>query len=252
MELLYEVFMDRTYDESGRAYWIGQLATGMDEYGVFLGFVNSVEFAGICESFGVNVGEPDAYQGYMPGSWNNRTYTSSEMGFSWTFDDSWTIATPEDRVLKLNGSVVSKESLIPELTVDNDSLERITLSTQDIEIFDQYGWSSVKEAAYESSDTQRIILNNRIGKEEYVYPEYNTVRCKLVDGFVSDVSTVVYGNTKFYTYYIEREYEDSKYNRYQYYAMAEVHGRSVTLSCKFKIGNKADCEALLDEIVKIK
>ena len=53
VETLYRLFMDREGEASGVAFWTGYLAAGHSRYEVFLGFADSVEFARIVASFGV-------------------------------------------------------------------------------------------------------------------------------------------------------------------------------------------------------
>ena len=53
VKTMYRLFMDREGEASGVAFWTGYLAAGHSRYEVFLGFADSVEFARIVASFGV-------------------------------------------------------------------------------------------------------------------------------------------------------------------------------------------------------
>ena len=51
---LYWVFFDRSPDQAGYAYWLDKLNGGMTRAQVISGFTGSVEWAGICNQFGIN------------------------------------------------------------------------------------------------------------------------------------------------------------------------------------------------------
>lgn len=51
---LYMVFFDRTPDQAGLNYWVGQLNNGMTRSQVISGFTGSAEWAGICNQYGIN------------------------------------------------------------------------------------------------------------------------------------------------------------------------------------------------------
>ena len=51
VEQLYQAFMGRASDEGGKAYWIGNLESGMTREQVFNGFAISTEFKNLCESY---------------------------------------------------------------------------------------------------------------------------------------------------------------------------------------------------------
>lgn len=57
VEMLYRTFMNRTSDESGKEAWVSQLAAGVDREQILYGFIMSVEFADICQQYGINVGD---------------------------------------------------------------------------------------------------------------------------------------------------------------------------------------------------
>lgn len=63
VELLYMVMMNRNSDPSGKAYWLNMLRNGVSRMGVFNGFAGSAEFAGICNSYGINRGTSTAVEG---------------------------------------------------------------------------------------------------------------------------------------------------------------------------------------------
>ncbi len=67
VKLLYQVLMDRTYDQAGLNNWVGELASGASRYHVFLGFANSTEFSKICARYGVSVGKLDPEKPATPG-----------------------------------------------------------------------------------------------------------------------------------------------------------------------------------------
>ncbi len=56
VELLYNVFLDRSSDAPGKANWVSQLNAGYGRLGVFRGFAESDEFNKICGSYGINRG----------------------------------------------------------------------------------------------------------------------------------------------------------------------------------------------------
>ena len=58
---LYLVMMDRTADQAGLDYWCGMLDNGYGRAGVFKGFVNSKEFKGICNSYGITPGDYEVH-----------------------------------------------------------------------------------------------------------------------------------------------------------------------------------------------
>lgn len=56
VEMLYQVFMDRTSDANGKAYWVNLLNQGMSREYVFAGFAHSQEYTSICNSYGITRG----------------------------------------------------------------------------------------------------------------------------------------------------------------------------------------------------
>jgi len=56
VEVLYETFMNRASDPDGMAYWITMLDNGVSRAFVFKGFVESVEYTGICDTYGIERG----------------------------------------------------------------------------------------------------------------------------------------------------------------------------------------------------
>lgn len=63
VELLYQVMMNRTFDEGGKAYWLERLAAGVSREGVYKGFAESAEFTNICASYGIDRGTVSVSQG---------------------------------------------------------------------------------------------------------------------------------------------------------------------------------------------
>lgn len=57
VEYLYKAFMGRNSDEAGKKYWINELETGKTREEVFNGFALSEEFSGLCNEYGITVGE---------------------------------------------------------------------------------------------------------------------------------------------------------------------------------------------------
>lgn len=53
VKMLYEVFLDRSYDEAGLKAWDAQLEKGESRYQVFLGFAYSDEFKALYQSYGL-------------------------------------------------------------------------------------------------------------------------------------------------------------------------------------------------------
>jgi len=59
VELLYQVVMNRSADEGGKAMWVDYLESGSSRRFVMAGFLNSNEFDGICEGYGIKTGHID-------------------------------------------------------------------------------------------------------------------------------------------------------------------------------------------------
>ncbi len=57
IRILYNAMMDREPDESGEAFWLDQLHLGMTRRRALACFIDSPEFTGICESYGVKRGD---------------------------------------------------------------------------------------------------------------------------------------------------------------------------------------------------
>ncbi len=55
VERLYESFLGRSSDASGKKYWVNKLKNGASRETVFNGFVDSTEFKKICQSYGIKV-----------------------------------------------------------------------------------------------------------------------------------------------------------------------------------------------------
>ena len=53
IEVLYRTFFDRAAEADGRGYWLSALEEGKPRGYVLSGFVNSVEFDNLCDSFGI-------------------------------------------------------------------------------------------------------------------------------------------------------------------------------------------------------
>lgn len=56
VEAMYETFMDRASDASGKASWLDWMAQGVSRNLVFKGFVESSEFNSICQRYGIERG----------------------------------------------------------------------------------------------------------------------------------------------------------------------------------------------------
>lgn len=57
VEILYQTFLDRKSDKSGKADWVKRLSEGLSRMYVFKGFAESEEFGGLCQSYGIIRGE---------------------------------------------------------------------------------------------------------------------------------------------------------------------------------------------------
>lgn len=57
VERLYETVLGRKSDESGKQYWVSLMNTGYSRHDILREFTRSAEFASICASYGVAVGE---------------------------------------------------------------------------------------------------------------------------------------------------------------------------------------------------
>ena len=60
LDVLYKTFFDRAADGEGKAYWLGELANGSGREFVLSQFVNSREFAEICDSYEIARGTMEA------------------------------------------------------------------------------------------------------------------------------------------------------------------------------------------------
>ena len=61
VETLYCTFFGRASEPTGKAYWVGELKTGMKSRNdVINGFIDSTEWCNICASYGVKSGAPSA------------------------------------------------------------------------------------------------------------------------------------------------------------------------------------------------
>jgi len=56
MDVLYTIFMDRSTDEDGKAYWMHYLDNGVSREYVLKAFAESPEFQGICDYYGIERG----------------------------------------------------------------------------------------------------------------------------------------------------------------------------------------------------
>ncbi len=63
VEMLYETFMDRASDSTGKEIWVGQLKAGIDREKVFAEFVMSAEFGIICNDYKINSGNISDVEG---------------------------------------------------------------------------------------------------------------------------------------------------------------------------------------------
>lgn len=57
VEMLYNVFLGRSSDPSGKEHWLNYLAQGLSREYVFRGFAQSKEYTAICNSYGIVRGE---------------------------------------------------------------------------------------------------------------------------------------------------------------------------------------------------
>ena len=57
VEILYETFLNRKSDESGKGDWVKRLSEGLSRRYILKGFVESEEFERICNSYGIIRGE---------------------------------------------------------------------------------------------------------------------------------------------------------------------------------------------------
>ena len=83
VELLYRALFDRAADEVGKSDWLSLLAEGKTRNYIFAGFVNSTEFAQLCEKYGIN-----------KGFWSFREIDPNKPMVALTFDDGPSAHTP--------------------------------------------------------------------------------------------------------------------------------------------------------------
>ena len=60
VDVLYKTFFDRSADESGKAFWMGHLASDMTREQVVRGFIDSIEWCNLCAYYNVKSGAPNA------------------------------------------------------------------------------------------------------------------------------------------------------------------------------------------------
>lgn len=81
LDVLYKTFFNRASDADGKNYWMSCMASGMSRNEVLSGFVNSQEFAQICDDYGIARGmmKPDGSSNYNAGARNYvlRMYTKA-------------------------------------------------------------------------------------------------------------------------------------------------------------------------------
>ena len=79
LERLYEGFMGRGSDPTGRQFWLDRMAAGMSRNAAVAGFIASEEFTGICESYGIRKGSYESAEprdrNYGVTAFNSRLYT---------------------------------------------------------------------------------------------------------------------------------------------------------------------------------
>jgi len=63
VDVLYKTFLNRASDPAGKADWVSRLDAGASRKFILAGFVNSVEFDGLCTSYGIKRGTMDAQEG---------------------------------------------------------------------------------------------------------------------------------------------------------------------------------------------
>lgn len=56
VETLYNAFFNRASDPNGKEYWLGELSRGKPRMSLVDGFINSIEFANLCKTFGIASG----------------------------------------------------------------------------------------------------------------------------------------------------------------------------------------------------
>ncbi|MBR5916914.1 MAG: DUF4214 domain-containing protein [Lachnospiraceae bacterium] len=80
VENLYIALMGRASDAPGKADWVTKLANGMTRDEVFAGFVNSAEFAGICNTYKIDRGSYTAKNKgtYDPNNVNNNQNNNNQ------------------------------------------------------------------------------------------------------------------------------------------------------------------------------
>jgi len=69
LTILYRAFFNRQPDAAGYNSWLNLLRNGANRHYVLAGFINSIEFKALCDSYGINAGSSDSSG--SPGSSNN-------------------------------------------------------------------------------------------------------------------------------------------------------------------------------------
>lgn len=99
IEAYYRVFLNRSSDSAGKAYWSQQIAGTTNDVSIlFTGFADSAEFASKCASYGITVGNhvdvPTTTRGTASGGSSSAAGTVSADGLSATtpeaLDSYWT------------------------------------------------------------------------------------------------------------------------------------------------------------------
>lgn len=108
LDVLYRTFFDREADAVGKSYWMDKLQKGISRTEILSGFVNSQEFSGLCDRFGIARGtmQTNGTSIYRPGvrSYVLRMYTKA------LNRDGETVGV-EDWTNRINTRVMSPEAV---------------------------------------------------------------------------------------------------------------------------------------------
>ncbi|MGN0247774.1 MAG: DUF4214 domain-containing protein, partial [Lachnospiraceae bacterium] len=127
VDVLYHTFFDREPDEGGKNYWLSQLNKGVSRTEVLAGFVNSNEFANLCDSFHIARGtmQADGSSIYRAGvrSYVLRMYTKA------LNRDGETVGV-EDWTNRINTKAMSAEAVAKSFFNSEEFINR-NLSNED-------------------------------------------------------------------------------------------------------------------------
>lgn len=246
VKLLYEVFMDRQFDSAGLDDWVLHLSIGYSRYYVFLGFVYSTEFADICNSYGVSVGNLASDTSYQPGSWSrHHMYASDDMNLGFNLIWNWSYHLPEELYPGYEYIADDENYTVPEFYVwDSVNYSDAMITSMTISDWSELNGinnPTVKQVAQDERDYAVYYCANR--KAAYPGTTYT----------ISSLQKEVLGDTTFYGFTIDMDYSVNSglYDVIEYHGYAIVKDRVVTLDAYFYDSTMTDVNMFLGGFYKV-